>query len=115
MLAIKSTLAQKAELPTLILDEIDTGVSGEVASRIANLMRSISNKMQVIAITHLPQVAARAQHHLFVYKGEIKGKTATQIKNLSSEEKVYTLAAMLSDGNLSAAALENARALINSK
>jgi len=115
MLAIKSTLAQKAELPTLILDEIDTGVSGEVASRIANLMRSISNKMQVIAITHLPQVAARAHHHLFVYKGEIKGKTATQIKNLSSDEKVYTLAAMLSDGNLSAAALENARALINSK
>ena len=115
MLAIKSTLAQKAELPTLILDEIDTGVSGEVASRIANLMRSISNKMQVIAITHLPQVAARAHHHLFVYKDEIKGKTATQIKNLTSDEKVYTLAAMLSDGNLSEAALENARALINSK
>jgi DNA repair protein RecN (Recombination protein N) len=112
MLAIKASLAQKAELPSLILDEIDTGVSGEVASRIANLMKGISQKMQVVAITHLPQVAARAHHHLFVFKGEIKGKTTTQIRILSPEEKVSAVAAMLSDGKVSAPAMENARALI---
>jgi DNA repair protein RecN (Recombination protein N) len=112
MLAIKATLAQKAELPSLILDEIDTGVSGEVASRIANLMKGISQKMQVVAITHLPQVAARAHHHLFVFKGEIKGKTTTQMKILNPEEKINAVAAMLSDGKVSAPALENAKALI---
>jgi DNA repair protein RecN (Recombination protein N) len=68
--------------------------------------------MQVVAITHLPQVAARAHHHLFVFKGEIKGKTTTQIKILNPEEKVNAVAAMLSDGKVSAPALENARALI---
>ncbi|MBX7182963.1 MAG: DNA repair protein RecN [Bacteroidia bacterium] len=113
MLAIKGSLAQKAELPSLILDEIDTGVSGEVAAKIANLMKGIAQNMQVVAITHLPQVAARAHHHLFVFKGDLKGKTTTQIKVLDVEERVNAVAAMLSDGNISLPALENARALID--
>ncbi len=112
MLALKAILAEKSQLPTLILDEIDTGVSGEIAAKTAALMKKSADKIQVIAITHLPQVAAKANYHLYIYKAENKGKTAMQVKTLSPSERVETIASMLSDGHISNAALENAVALI---
>ena len=78
MLAVKSILSNYSNLPTIILDEIDTGVSGEVSNRIASVMSSMSDNMQVIAITHLPQIAAKGNHHFKVYKTEINNKTVTR-------------------------------------
>jgi DNA repair protein RecN (Recombination protein N) len=112
MLSIKALMATKTALPSLILDEIDTGVSGEIAAKTALIMKKASANIQVITITHLPQVAAKANHHLFIYKSEIKGKTQTQIKILSPNERIDALASMLSDGEISLAAKENARVLL---
>jgi len=112
MLAIKAVLSEKNKLPTLILDEIDTGVSGEIAAKTASVMKQSAKSMQVIAITHLPQVAAKASHHLYIYKMEKSGKDVTKIRVLNSEDRVEAIASMLSDGIITQAAIENAKMLI---
>jgi DNA repair protein RecN (Recombination protein N) len=113
MLAIKSLIAQKTALPTIIFDEIDTGISGEVANRVGNMIQILAQNMQVIAITHLPQIAVKGEAHYFVYK-EIKNDfTFTQLKRLNHEERVFEIAKMLSGENPKEAALQNARELLN--
>ncbi|TAF44666.1 MAG: DNA repair protein RecN [Sphingobacteriales bacterium] len=113
MLAIKSLIAKKTALPTIIFDEIDTGISGEVANRVGKTMELLAQNMQVIAITHLPQIAVKGQAHYFVFK-EIKNDfTYTQLKRLNHEERVLEIAKMLSGENPKLAAMQNARELLN--
>ncbi len=114
MLGIKSIIARSMKLPTIIFDEVDTGVSGEVASRIGEMMGYISRHLQVIAITHLPQVAAHAAHHLQVFKTDDEQSTHTGVKMLSADEHVLELARMLSGKDVNQAAIDNAKSLIES-
>lgn len=113
MLCIKTNLASKKQLPTLIFDEIDTGVSGEVSNKMAEIMKRMSSYMQVMSITHLPQVAAKGEYHYKVYKQEISGKIVTQLKMLSSKERIEEIAEILGGKNLSASALAHAKELLN--
>lgn len=113
MLAIKSLVAETVTLPTLIFDEIDTGISGEVAQKVGNILKDLGKKHQVISITHLPQVAAKASKHFFVYKNHEKEKTFTEIKVLSGNERLHEIAVMLSGNNPPKEALENAKRLLN--
>lgn len=113
MLSIKAILSQFKTLPTIIFDEIDTGVSGEVAYKIADIMHHMGNYMQVMTITHLPQVAAKGAHHFKVFKETINDNTFTQLRKLTPEERVEEVAAMLSGEALSATALQHARELLN--
>lgn len=113
MLCIKSVIARSMNLPTIIFDEVDTGVSGEIAHKIGNMMGEISHKIQVIAITHLPQVAAHGDSHLRVFKTDTATQTVTSVQRLSDEEHVTEIARMLSGSELNQAAIDNARALIN--
>jgi len=113
MLAIKSLVAETVTLPTLIFDEIDTGISGEVAQKVGNILKSLGKNHQVISITHLPQVAAKASRHFFVYKNHEKEKTFTEIKTLSGDERLHEIAVMLSGNNPPKEALENAKRLLN--
>ncbi len=112
MLSIKSLIAQLSALPTIIFDEIDTGVSGEIADKVGNIMNLMSNSMQVIAITHLPQIAVKGQSHLFVFKEEKNKKTYSAVKKLTEEERVQEIAKMLSSGTPTAAAISNAKELL---
>jgi DNA repair protein RecN (Recombination protein N) len=112
LFAIKYLMADKMELPTLIFDEIDTGISGEVALKMVGMMQDISKKHQVICITHLPQVAGRGDVHYFVYKDNTSEKTISKIKLLSLEERIQELAKMISGVSPSASALESARELV---
>ena len=113
MLCIKSLVAQSVELPTLIFDEIDTGISGEAAKQVGVIMKALSEKIQVIAITHQPQIAARAAHHLYVYKrAEKDASIKTDVKILKLEERVLTIAQMLGGEKPSTAAMESAREMI---
>lgn len=112
MLAIKSLLAEKKTLPTLIFDEIDTGVSGEVAFRMGRIMQQMSANRQLLCITHLPQIAALGKQHFTVYKKDLDNRTRTFIKQLSADERVETIARMLSADNLTDAAIENAKELL---
>ena len=112
MLSIKSLIAHKADLPTIIFDEIDTGVSGEIANRMGDIMQSMSTDMQVITITHLPQIAAKGDHHYRVYKDENGLQTQTRIQRLNSSERLDEVAQMLSGKNVTDAALLNARELL---
>ena len=109
MLAVKSLISQKNLLPTIIFDEIDTGVSGDIAGKVGEILRQLSDRMQVIAITHLPQIAARGQHHLFVYKETDHEKTRTFIRSLGYEERVAEIAQMI--GGLDAGAKVRATAI----
>lgn len=112
MLCIKNLVAGKMQLPTLIFDEIDSGISGEAARRVALIMKELAAKHQVICITHQAQIAARADTHYFVYK-EIKGnRIVTGIRQLSHDERITTIAKMLSGEQPTAAALENAREMV---
>jgi DNA repair protein RecN (Recombination protein N) len=112
MLCIKSLVAKSVQLPTLIFDEIDTGISGEAARQVAIIMKELSVAHQLISITHQPQIAAKAEAHYFVYK-EIKGdKIATAIKLLDRDEQITTIATMLSGERPTAAAFANAREMI---
>jgi DNA repair protein RecN (Recombination protein N) len=112
MLCIKSLVAQKLQLPTLIFDEIDTGISGEAAKQVGNIMKDLANNHQLIAITHQPQIAAKATAHYFVYKA-IKGdKIITSVKLLNNDERITTIAQMLSGEKPTAAALQNAREMV---
>ncbi len=113
MLSIKSVTAQSVLLPTIIFDEIDSGVSGDIAGKTGNILKKMAKNMQVIAITHLPQIAAKSDDHLFVYKNIIDNQTFSHIKRLSNKEKVNEVAKMLSDNKITSAAIKNAEALIN--
>ncbi|MDR1682285.1 MAG: DNA repair protein RecN [Candidatus Symbiothrix sp.] len=115
MLGIKALIAGAAALPTIIFDEIDTGVSGEIADKMGNIMQKMGEVMQVIAITHLPQIAAKGQAQYFVYKEENNDFTETHIRRLSPEERVREIALMLSGSELTDAAIENAKALLKKK
>jgi len=112
MLSIKSVISDEMALPAIIFDEIDTGVSGEIAEKIGHIMKDMSDNMQVISITHLPQVAAKADHHYRVYKIEGDIDTRTDITRLSKEDRITELAKMLSGENLTEAALRNAEELL---
>ena len=113
MLCIKSLVAESVELPTLIFDEIDTGISGEAAKQVGIIMKELSHKIQVIAITHQPQIAARAAHHLYVFKrSQTDGSIQTGVRSLVKDERVHTIAQMLGGEKPSTAALESAREMI---
>lgn len=112
MLAIKSLLASHTALPTLIFDEIDTGISGETALKVGQVIAGLGKHMQVIAITHLPQIAAKGQSHYFVYKAENTGKTTTGIRKLPANERAEVIAEMLSGKNPGPSALQNAKELL---
>lgn len=112
MLCIKAVIARSMNLPTIIFDEVDTGVSGDIANRIGDMMGDISRHIQVIAITHLPQVAAHGNSHLLVYKTDTVTQTVTGVKQLDAEEHVNEIARMLSGSSINQAAIDNARALI---
>ena len=115
MLSIKSLVAHKADLPTIIFDEIDTGVSGEIAHRMGEIMQTMSSDMQVIAITHLPQIAAKGAQHYRVYKDDSGQQSQTHIKQLNATERINELAQMLSGKIITDAALLNARELLENK
>lgn len=114
MLCLKSHLAEKTSLPTIIFDEIDTGVSGDVAHKIGTILYAMGKNMQVIAITHLPQIASKGKQHLFVYKQDVKNLAQSEIKALNTEERVVEIAKMLSTGKPTEAALSNAKELLKS-
>jgi len=115
MLAFKSFFAEKTDVGVMIFDEIDTGVSGITAKKIADKMYEISKKLQVICITHLPQVAARGDYHKFIYKEEINDRTYTKVKTLDLDERIEEIATMLSGDRLSIYAIEHAKELLNNK
>ncbi len=112
MLCIKSLVAKKLQLPTLIFDEIDTGISGEAARQVGNIMKELSASHQLISITHQPQIAAKADAHYFVYKAIDKDKIVTSIRLLGNDERITTIAQMLSGEKPTAAALQNAREMV---
>jgi DNA repair protein RecN (Recombination protein N) len=113
MLCLKALLAERTALPTIIFDEIDTGVSGDVADKIGNILFAMGKTMQVITITHLPQMASKGLTHLFVFKSDTKDKTTSSIKLLTKEERIGEIAKMLSTGNPTETALKNAKELLN--
>ena len=115
MLVIKSIIAGVMNLPTIIFDEVDTGVSGDIASLVGEMMKDISGHIQVIAITHLPQVAAMARQHMLVFKTETAKGATTGIRMLDAEEHVMEIARLLSGRKINDAAIENARILVNAE
>jgi len=112
MLCIKSLIAEFTSLPTLLFDEIDTGVSGEIAHKMGEIMKSIAQNRQVLCITHLPQIAVKGRNHFKVLKTELNGKTLTMVNALDPEERLTEIALMLSGANLTEAAIHNARQLM---
>lgn len=112
MLAIKALLAQYMHLPTIMFDEIDTGVSGEVSNKMAEIMYQMSKTMQVFTITHLPQVAAKGDQHYKVYKEEVQGVTTSQMKKLNQEQRVVEIAEMLGGKDISSSARAHANELL---
>lgn len=113
MLAVKAILANYSNLPTLLFDEIDTGVSGEVANKMGDIMKEMSKNRQIFAITHLPQIAAKGNHHFKVYKSTVGQTTTSEIKLLSNEERVIEIAQILSGTTVSDSAINHAKALLN--
>ncbi|SFA89337.1 DNA replication and repair protein RecN [Flavobacterium swingsii] len=113
MLAVKAILANYSKLPTIIFDEIDTGVSGEIAHKMGDIMKEMSNKMQVFAITHLPQIAAKGNQHYKVFKSSEGESTISELKLLSQNERVVEIAEMLSGKDISDSALNHAKSLLN--
>ena len=113
MLCLKASVAKLIELPTIVFDEIDTGVSGETAFKIGKVMQELSTAHQLISITHLPQIASRGEDHFFVYKEVIGKKTFTKVKKLSSDERIVEVARMLSGDKPTSVAIENAKELLN--
>ncbi len=115
MLSLKSLISRSAALPTIIFDEIDAGVSGDIADRVGLLMTQMANEMQVINITHLPQVASRGKYHYLVYKEDKKDSTYTFIKLLNREERIVEIAKLLSGEEVTDAALKNAKELLKAQ
>ncbi|MBR9913962.1 MAG: DNA repair protein RecN [Algicola sp.] len=113
MLAIKSILSKYTQLPTIMFDEIDTGVSGEISNKMGYIMQQMSKTMQVFTITHLPQIAAKGDVHFKVFKTDVDDVTQTQLKKLNSEERIVEIAQMLGGTNVSNSALEHAKQLLN--
>ncbi|WP_025739969.1 DNA repair protein RecN [Aquimarina pacifica] len=112
MIAIKSILSRYSQLPTIIFDEIDTGVSGEVAQKMADLMMTMSKNLQVFSITHLPQIAAKGQYQYKVYKEDVNATTITQLKLLTQEERIKEIAEMIGGKNISDSAMTHAKSLL---
>ena len=112
MLSIKSLVAKSVQLPTLIFDEIDSGISGEAARQVGIIIKELSSAHQVISITHQPQIAAKADTHFFVYKEIKEDKIITAIKVLNPDERITAIATMLSGKKPTAAAFENAREMM---
>lgn len=115
MLGIKSILAEYSKLPTIIFDEIDTGVSGEIAHKMGNIMRDMSKQMQVFAITHLPQIAAKGNQHYKVFKSTVGEDTQSELKFLNSEERITEIAQMLGGNKITESALVHAKELLFTK
>jgi len=115
MLCLKAMIAGATALPTIIFDEIDTGVSGEVADKMGVIMQEFGQQMQVIAITHLPQIAARGKTHYFVYKADNEDSTTTNLKELTTDERIRELAQMLSGSQITDAAIQNAKEMLGKK
>jgi DNA repair protein RecN (Recombination protein N) len=113
MLAVKYILSKHQQLPTIMFDEIDTGVSGEISNKIASIMQEMSNYMQVFTITHLPQIAAKGDYHFKVFKTENDTTTITQLKLLDNEERVKEIAQMLDGKQISQSARAHAQQLLN--
>lgn len=113
MLSLKSLLVKSSGMPTIIFDEIDTGVSGEIADKMGTIIHSMADGMQVINITHLPQIAAKGSTHFLVYKDNLSAQSKTQIKLLNPDERVVEIAKMLSGEKLTDAALSNAKELLS--
>jgi DNA repair protein RecN (Recombination protein N) len=113
MLAVKSILSQYSKLPTIIFDEIDTGVSGEIAHKMGEILKGMSSNMQVFAITHLPQIAGKGKEHIKVYKVIKENQTLSELKLLKQEERVLEIAQMLSGSNVTETALNHAKELLN--
>ena len=113
MLAVKSILSQYSKLPTIIFDEIDTGVSGEIANKMGEIMRDMSKTMQVFAITHLPQIAAKGANHYKVFKTVLGENTVSELKLLNNDERIIEIAEMLSGKDISDSAVNHAKALLN--
>lgn len=113
MLSLKAIVAHHSQLPTVIFDEIDTGVSGSIADRMGEIISRLSEDLQVVNITHLPQIASKGDHHFFVYKEESGATTATRIRKLDQQQRIDEIAKMLSGTDVTAAAREQARLLLN--
>ena len=112
MLALKAQRAAHMLPSVLVFDEIDTGVSGGIADRLGRLMQELSKRVQVISISHLPQIASKATHHIKIYKKESAHSTETFVKSLTDQERLEEIAAMLSNGEITQKALENAAQLM---
>lgn len=112
MLAVKSIIAKNKTLPAIIFDEIDTGVSGDVAAKMAVILKELSAHLQVISITHLPQIASKGKQHWYVYKNVQADVTTTHIKVLNKEERIHEIAKMLSNEKMTSAAISNAKELL---
>ena len=112
MLSIKAAISEKIALPTIIFDEIDSGVSGEIAGKMGNILEQMAQFAQIINITHLPQVAAKGKYHYMVYKEDNDAVTQTKVRELTDDERITEIAKMLSDEKLTEAAMENARHLL---
>jgi DNA repair protein RecN (Recombination protein N) len=113
MLAVKSVLSHYSKLPTILFDEIDTGVSGEIAHKMGEILKQMSVNMQVFAITHLPQIAGKGNEHFKVYKVIEGDKTQSELKLLTKDERVIEIAQMLSGSTISDSALNHAKELLN--
>ena len=113
MLAIKAVAAENSYIPTLIFDEIDTGVSGEVASKLGDIMQTMGESLQIVSITHLPQIASKAKNHFFVYKDETAQKTRSCIRQLSHNERVTEIAKMLSNDKITPEAIRAAEVILD--
>ena len=115
MLSLKAIVAHHSQLPTIIFDEIDTGVSGSIADRMGEIISRLSDDLQVVNITHLPQIASKGDHHFFVYKEESGSTTTTRIRKLDQQQRIDEIAKMLSGTDVTAAAREQARLLLNTR
>ncbi|MBD1396797.1 DNA repair protein RecN [Pontibacter sp. JH31] len=113
MLSIKYMLADKTALPTIVFDEIDTGISGEVAVKVGKMMQQMAQKHQIIAISHLPQIAAQGNSHYFVYKHDTEDRTISRVKKLSEKERIDEIAHMIAGANPSASAYKSAKELLS--
>ena len=113
MLAVKAILAQYSSLPTIIFDEIDTGVSGEISNKMGEIMKTMSQNMQVFAITHLPQIAAKGNQHYKVFKYSEGENTISELKILNNEDRITEIAEMLSGKDISDSALNHAKSLLS--
>jgi DNA repair protein RecN (Recombination protein N) len=112
MLSIKSLIAKRTALPTIIFDEIDTGISGEIALKVGNIMKQLAENMQVITITHLAQIASKSGTHFRVFKDESGSQTRTNIQELTTEDRITEIAKMLSGDKPGEFALQNAKELL---